>query len=140
MISFLINFVHEWLTLGLSVALIVAAGFAYFRLPLFGKEAAIGLVAAAVGLAAYSKGYGDRGDLDKSAALRAQIELLNKDLEISKAAATDAFNRATELDKQQSDANQKVQDYERELASRKDDTCGINDDDLRRLRGIYGPN
>lgn len=89
---------------------------------------------------AYTKGHMDATANCHEASLRAEIAVLHMDLQIAKAAASDAKNRADYLDKQHFEANTKLQEYENELAKRKDDTCGLSDGDLQRLRGIYGPN
>lgn len=98
------------------------------------------VIGAGIGLAllgsAYLKGHHDAASACHDAALRAQIETLNKDIAIAKSAALDEQNRANDLAISSETANRKVADYEKHLATNKGDSCPLTGDDVRRLRGI----
>jgi hypothetical protein len=132
------NFLHEWVTFGVAGACLVGAAVAYFRLPLFGKEAAGVLVSIAVGLWCYSSGFSARADMDKSAELQVTIDTMKRDAAIARLSVDDADQRSGELEKQVSDSDRKVANYVKEQALRKGDTCDLNDADLSGVRGIDG--
>jgi hypothetical protein len=89
-------------------------------------------------VSAYTKGHMDASADCHEAELLAKIATMNRDIAISKSAADDAAKRANQLEQSNSESNMKVAAYERELASRKGDSCSLGVDDLRRLRGIDG--
>lgn len=137
--SWLVTFFNTDFTYIVAIVLLMAGGVAWFNIPLLGKYITLVCVSAAVGLVAEGHGYGRAAAACHEAELRAQIEILNRDIAIAKSAAADAADRAEELDRSNADANQKVHDYENALAKRKNDSCGLSDDDYRRLRDIYAP-
>lgn len=129
LLGILRTFVGEWLTTGLSIAALVAAVACYLRLPILGKEAAIGLVAIAVGLAAYSAGYGARAAQDQSQALRDEIKNLQFDAAAAQQLADDAHKRALDLEAARSASDEKVRSYEEHLAAVAD-SCRLDGSDL----------
>ena len=109
----------------IAVALIVLAILAYFYVPAIGKGLAIALVAVSAGLFAYGAGFKDRGELDKSAQLQAQIEVLKSNVaEMQRQAHASAeiaeeSGAAEVLAVNNAEANQqKVAQYETDLAKR----------------------
>lgn len=164
MLGLVQTFLGEWLTVGLAIVALVAAAAAYFRLPIFGKEAALVLVALAVGLLAWRAGYVTRAAQDQSAALRARIETLERDKAIADRSATDARTRAASLETQAAADQDRISRYERFLEQqdrlpipapepalapagagmasapvRPADACRLSPDDLRMLVGGAGP-
>lgn len=101
------------------------------------------IIAAALSAAliagAYIKGRMDRAALDQSAALRATVAELNRQLTETKAVADAAQARADQRAADVTDAQGKVAAYERELAKRTGRVCVLGDGDARSLRDIIGP-
>lgn len=149
-------------------ALIIAGVLAYIYIPVIGKFVAIAFFCGAAAYGSYELGYADRGKLDRSA----QLEANNKQLEANlaeahrqawsaKTIAEESSKREVEATKQASDANERVQEYEKELANAAGvpttepipeihkagscqqarviiSACGLSSNDLKRLRGIGG--
>ena len=128
---------NHYLTLGLSVAALVAAFGCYWRVPVLGKELAMGLIAVAAGLYAYAQGYAARATLDETASLQARIMILKADLDAAHKAASDATARAVLIDQDRITTEQKVADYEQKLQS-SHNQCALDSADLKWLRGISG--
>jgi len=106
----------------LCPALFAAGVAAYFYIPVLGRIIAIALIAAAAAIASYGIGFADRGKLDNSAALQAEVTQLQANLVEEQRQATAARNiaddssaREVAASAQASDANQKVTDYEMQL-------------------------
>lgn len=145
MFSFLAS-LHVALHWG-GVALCLAAAVAAFvYLP--GR---LGMVAVAVagaiaaGLVAYDMGFRARGELDQSAALRAEIAardavIAEKDREAKAASeiADAAKTRAAEAEKKSADMQPKVEAYAEFLKKHPNGLCALSDDDRRWLCSIGG--
>lgn len=104
-----------------------------------GRWLCMAALSAALIAGAYIKGRSDRAALDQSAALRATVTELNRQLVETKAVADAAQVRADQREADVTDAQGKVAAYERELAKRTGRVCVLGGDDVGRLRDIIGP-
>jgi len=103
--------------------------------------------ALAAGLVAYDLGYRARGELDASAALRAEIAqrdavIAEKDRQAKAASeiASAASARADAAVAKSADLQTEVDSYADALAKRAPSAgCALSDDDLERLRAIGRP-
>jgi hypothetical protein len=129
--------ITEWALVVAALACLAAAGAAVVYVPVFGRYVAACLVALACGLAAYDFGYRARGALDNSGAIQAQLDEANRELAASKmitAAASAREQAATAAVTQQQG---KIDDYEKQLASRGNSVgCALTSDDLKALNSI----
>lgn len=130
----------HWGGVGLCLAAAIAA-FVYL-------PGRLGMVAAAVacaigaGLVAYDMGFRARGELDQSAALRAEIAardavIAEKDrqAQAARTIAEAASARADAAEKANAERQEEVDRYAEELAKRPaDNRCALSDDDVRWLR------
>lgn len=142
------------LAIGAALALAGAIG-AFVYLPVVGRPLAAVLLAVSAGLGAYDLGYAARGRLDQSAALAAQLAEQQRQAEASRQIAQDAATREVEADKKTAELNERISDYERQLAARPAPPslsiaaaancpkldyaacgCALSDDDVRGLRSI----
>jgi enoyl-CoA hydratase/carnithine racemase len=126
-----------------SLGLLAGAGASYFYVPLVGRALAVALTIGAAGLFAFDEGFRERGSLDRSATLAAQVETLKANVaeerrqaEAARAIATTAADAETKAQNEADEAQQKVAAYEVEIAKRPVPGCGLSDDDVGRLRGI----
>jgi outer membrane murein-binding lipoprotein Lpp len=88
---------------------------------------------------AYLKGRRDASQAAVVSELNSQVEALKRGLEISEMAATRSQIAQAEAQSNELQANAKVEDYEKELASRPSaPQCELTDDDVKRLRALSG--
>lgn len=82
--------------------------------------------------------HGSRQEIAKcqAAAEAARVQATLRDAAIHELAAKLALQKTEALTQENQDLNQKVADYEKELATRKAAPCSLNNDDVKRLRGI----
>lgn len=105
-----------WLNVDLGtfvgVALIAAGAFAWFRVPVVGKYAGLGLVVAGAWVLAEARGYSRAQDACHEAAVRAELAAVRADL----ANANRAAARAVALAQQLTDTERKNQELAYEIA------------------------
>jgi len=137
-------------------ALALAAAIAAFLyLPVVGRPLAAVLLAIAAALGAYDLGYAARGRLDESGALAAQLAEEKRQAAAAQTIAQAASAREAQANQAAVQLNERISDYERQLAARAAapapvlpancpaldrSTCGclLGPDDVRGLRNI-GP-
>lgn len=162
------SIILSYLAWALIPALILAALYSYFRIPVFGHLIAIVLCSAAAAYSSYELGYADRGKLDKSAQLaqenaqlQANLVEAQREAKASQDIASDAAKREIDATASAADANQKVAEYEKELADNAGvpatapipevhragsctnttvtiSACGLTANDVSKLRAIGG--
>jgi type IV secretory pathway VirB6-like protein len=120
-----------------GVGLLALAVLVYFYVPLVGRTIALVLVIAAAGLFAYDAGYHMRGNLDKSAALRADIVELQRQADEARTVAANAAVAEKAAEDAAAVNQQKVDAYVAQLA--KNPGCALSDDDVKRLLDIGKP-
>lgn len=127
----------------LALGLVAGAAASYVYVPIVGRPLAFALALGAAATFSYDAGYNHRGDLDHSAALQAQIETLKNNAAILQQNADDAARIADDAAQKERAAEadaraiqEKVAEYEVELAKRPDAACALSDDDVRGLRNI----
>ena len=118
---------------------LAAGGVSYFYLPIIGKKAAAGCVIVAAASLIYAAGFNERGALDKSAGLAAQIVQMKADVAASKSIVIEANARQAAAEDEASTIQEKVDAYAAALAKRKTPGCSLGADDVSRLRGLAGP-
>lgn len=120
-----------------ATALVVGVA-SYLYLPVIGKKVAAGLVIVAASVAIYGAGFNERGALDRSADLAAQVVQMKADAASAKAIATEANARQVAAEDETSTIQEKVDAYAAELAKRKTPGCAFNAHDVGRMRSIAG--
>jgi len=102
-----------------------------------GRAGGIALIALAALGWAYFKGVGDASARCTAAADRARIGALERDLAAAERSARLANDQARAATARQNTLNQRISDYEAQLAASGDDAqCVLTDDDARRLREL----
>lgn len=99
-----------------------------------------GLVAAGLlgSVFAYFKGYGDAAQNCREAELRAQIATMKRDIAAWKAADEVEKILQNEIEADRRDLQDKVTQYETELAAKADTRCLLDERDVRSLDGLRG--
>lgn len=92
------------------------------------------LLVAGLAAGAYWKGYSTAAGNCRDAELRAQIAAMERDLAAWKAADDVEKLLQQELNEQNADLQDKVKEYELELAQRPDAKCALDAHDIERLR------
>lgn len=93
-----------------------------------------GLVVAGLATGAYFKGYEVAASKCREAELRAELATMKRDIEAWKAADAMEKELQHEVDMERERLQQKVSEYEVELAARPDNRCTLGPDDIRGLR------
>ena len=138
---------HEFWHMGAAALCVAGAVIVWFRIPILGKYIGAGLLALAAGFVAYDMGFRARGELDQSAALRAEIAakdavIAEKDrqAQAARSIAEAASERADAAQKQSADLQSEIDAYADELAKRPADSrCVLDDRDVRGLQSIGRP-
>lgn len=138
---------HEFMHLGAAALCIAGAVVAWFRLPILGKYIGAGLLAMAAGIIAYDMGFRARGELDQSAALRAEIAardavIAEKDRQAQAAhkIAEAASDRASASEALSANLQSEIDAYADELAKRPADSrCSLDQRDVDGLSAIGKP-
>lgn len=138
---------HEFVHWAAAALCIAGSVVAWFRLPIFGKYIGAGLLAMAAGLIAYDMGFRARGELDQSAALRAEIAardavIVEKDRQAQAAheIAKAASDRASASEALSANLQSEIDAYADELAKRPADSrCALDERDVRGLQSIGKP-
>lgn len=114
---------------------IIAGALSFLSTPI-GQIAAVALVA----VTAFVWGDLHRARLDSAWHLaeveKSQQRQHERDAEIKQAVARDVATRIAGLEKSSTELQQKVADYEKELAKAGGDVCRLNDRDVLRLRKL----
>lgn len=126
----------SWLTgVGLptltGIGLLIAAAFAWFKLPAIGKYFGLGLACLGVAMIANAKGFSDARALCKEASIRAELASVRRDLDAAHEANARAAGQAIQL-AQAERTNKEMAD---EIASLPD-SCIADGEHVRRLLGI----
>src|SRR5690606_13093448 len=96
---------------------------------------AVGLIAATIYGVGWTRGYQRADSACEAAALRSRIEAMEADMRIAKDAEKLAQQYAAELGEQAKALEERVKDYEHELATRADaGACRLTPADIQRLR------
>lgn len=115
----------------MGIAALAGGAFVWFRVPVFGRYAGLGLVALGVGLIAYAQGFSSaRGDCQE-AALRSELAIARADLD----AAMRSARVAQELGEKLNAAESRNQELSDEIASMPD-ACFADEPTAGRLRSI----
>jgi hypothetical protein len=121
-----------------ATGLLGAALAAFLWVPVpFKRPALFACLGLAVGILVYNAGYRQMQSRCEEATARFQVEVANRDkLAALKAKQLeDALKAATQ--KHAEEIDQKVSEYEKLLAARKEgDTCRLSPDDVDRLRSL----
>lgn len=145
MIAALLSFLPSWApTFGAGGMALLGVGLlGYSLLPLvrLPRLAAAGGILC-LGAACYLAGIGSAQSVCEAADLRRQLESALRDKEfarlerdIANRAYADATRRAEILDETLQANQNRIDDYEAELAKRPDRRCDLTPDDLRGVRG-----
>lgn len=122
---------------GIGVLLLIAAAAAYIYVPLVGHYIAAALLVLAAGTFAFDEGYRERGVLDKSASLKADIVELQRQVDASKAVAQNAVTAERAAEASAAANQQKVDAYVNAISNAPGTPgCGLSDDDVKRMLGI----
>jgi hypothetical protein len=117
-------------------ALVLAGVGAAVRLyvPVIGKPLATGIWIAAAAIGAYGQGYANRAAEDRSAAIQAQLVEARREIAATNDIAASAKLRAVVAETERDRDNEKVRDYEAQLAKAGD--CGLSPGDVDSLQHI----
>lgn len=108
-----------------------------FLLPLLVNRYTIGaVIGLGLLLGAYWKGYSTAAQKCHDAELRAIIATMQRDMAAWRAADDMERLLQRELETQRNDLQDRVKQYEIELAQRPDGKCALSPDDIDRLHGI----
>ena len=88
---------------------------------------------------AYIKGRLDSSALCREAELRAEIVSLKRDISMQQAADMVEGRLMDDLARKSEEDQQRIEAYEKELASRPDARCSLTPDDVDRVRGKAKP-
>lgn len=102
---------------------------------ILGGLVAAGLLGSAF---AYIKGYGDAAQNCRESELRAEIATMKRDMAAWKAADEIQNMLQKEMEAAAAELQDKVTQYEVELATRTDTRCILDDRDVRSLDGLRG--
>jgi hypothetical protein len=118
---------------------------AFFRVPVIGKYIAIGMGALAAGAFVYGAGFNERGKLDHSADLAAQVVQMKanaaeaqRQADAAKTIAVAASARQQSAEDEAAKTQEKVEAYAAALAKRKTPPCALSPADAASLRDISG--
>jgi hypothetical protein len=93
-----------------------------------------GVVAVGLLAGAYLKGYMAARDACQDSSLKAQIAAMQRDIDAFKAASEIEAMLQAEIEAERNQLERRLSDYERELASRPDGRCILDERDVDGLR------
>jgi len=135
LLIFALSFWH-W---GVAVLLVAAGIAALVYLPgkLGGLVAAV-CISFAAATTAYQLGFQERGKLDQTAQLQAELAERQREADAAKEVASRSVARANDAESKSNQLQEQVDDYAAKLAKR--DVCALDSGDVRGLQSIGGSN
>jgi hypothetical protein len=110
-----------------------------FLMPLLVNRYTIGaVIGLGLLLGAYWKGHSTAAQNCRDAELRAQIATMQRDMAAWRAADDIEKLLQSELETQRNDLQDRVKQYEIELAQRPNGKCALDDRDIRNLDRMHG--
>ena len=135
--------VLSWGLPAVALGLLVAAGAAFLYLPVVGRGLSALLIAASAGVFAYDAGFRERASIDHSAQLAAEVSGLKaqatetqRQIEAANAVAKADQDRQAQADDAASAMQERIHDYEAQLATRPAGDCRFTDADVGGLLSI----